>query len=82
MGLGLERDPSKYTLEDLNAVISYNTPWEHQMIRLIDTGYTLEDTISILQQMLAPPYPIAARLRSGILSGRFRSRSGWTASTI
>lgn len=71
--LGLERDPGKYTLRQLKAVISYTTPWEHQMIRLIDMVYTLEDAISILHQMLAPPYPIAARMRSGILSGRFRS---------
>ena len=71
--LGLERDPGKYTLRQLKAVISYTTPWEHQMVRLIDMRYTLEDAISILHQMLAPPYPIAARMRSGILSGQFRS---------
>ena len=71
--LGLDRDPGKYTLRELNAVISYNTPWEHQMIRLIDMGYTLEDTISLLHRMLAPPYPIAAGLRAGIVSGCYRS---------
>lgn len=67
--LGLDRDPAKYTLEDLNAVFSYDTSWEHQMIRLIDMRYTLEDAITILLRMLAPPYPIAARLRACILSG-------------
>lgn len=67
--LGLDRDPTKYTLEDLNAVFSYDTSWEHQMIRLIDMRYTLEDAITILLRMLAPPYPIAARLRACILSG-------------
>ena len=71
--LGLDRDPAKYTLKDLNAVFSYDTSWEHQMIRLIDMRYTLEDAITILQQMLAPPYPIAARLRSFILSGEVSS---------
>lgn len=71
--LGLDRDPAKYTLEDLDAVFSYDTSWEHQMIRLIDVRYTLEDAITILQQMLAPPYPIAARLRACILSGEVSS---------
>lgn len=71
--LGLERDPGKYTLRQLKAVISYTTPWEYQMVRLINMRYTLEDAILILHQMLAPPYPIAARMRSGILSGQFRS---------
>ena len=41
--LGLERDPAKYTLRDLKAVISYDTSWEHQIIRLVSIGNTLED---------------------------------------
>ena len=71
--LGLERDPAKYTLRELNAVISYNTPWEHQMIRLISIGNTLLDALMLLHRMMAPPYPIAARVRSGLLSGTYRS---------
>lgn len=71
--LGLERDPAKYTLRDLNAVNSYDTPWEHQIIRLVSIGNTLEDALMHLQRMMSPPYPIAARLRAGILSGTYRS---------
>ena len=75
--LGLERDPAKYTLRDLNAVISYDTPWEHQMIRLVSIGNTLQDALMLLQRMMAPPYPIAARLRAGVLSGKYRSGMGF-----
>ena len=34
--LGLNRDPHMYTLGELSAVFSYDTPEVHQMVRLID----------------------------------------------
>ena len=71
--LGLDRDPAKYTLRELGVVFSYDTPNEHQMIRLISTSYTLLDALIMLHQMMSPPYPIAARVRAKILSGSYHS---------
>lgn len=71
--LGLDRDPSKYTLRELNAVISYDTPDEHQMTRIITIRNTLMDALVLLHRMMAPPFPIAARVRSRVLEGSYRS---------
>ena len=54
--LGLDRDPAKYTLKDLGAVFSYDDPEEHQILRLVNMGDTLQDALILLHQMMAPPY--------------------------
>ena len=71
--LGLDRDPAKYTLKDLGAVFSYDDPEEHQIIRLVNMGDTLLDALILLHQMMAPPYPVADRIRAKILSGTYHS---------
>lgn len=71
--LGLKRDPGKYTLRDLNAVFRYDTPEEHQMIRLIDSNNTLMYAIHSLQEMLAPPFPVANKLLSNIRDGCYNT---------
>ena len=71
--LGLSRDPARYTLSDLNAVFHYDTPAEHQMIRLIDTNSTLMDAMISLHLMLAPPVPVADEMRQKIQDGSYRS---------
>lgn len=77
--LGLDRDPAKYTIRQLEAVFSYDTPEEHQMIRLIDAGDTLLDALVLLHQMMVPPYPIAVRVRAKILSGAYQSGVSFAA---
>ena len=71
--LGLSRDPSRYSLSDLNAVFRYDTPEEHQMIRLIDSNSTLMDALISLHLMLAPPVPVADEMRQKIQDGSYRS---------
>lgn len=71
--LGLNRDPQKYTLGDLNAVFQYDTPEEHQMIRLIDANDTLMYAMVSLHEMLAPPVPFAAELRQKLRDGVYRT---------
>ena len=71
--LGLQRDPAKYTLRELNAVISYDTAWEHQMTSLVSIKDTLQDTLMLLQHMMAPPEPIAAGLRAGVVAGVYKT---------
>ena len=71
--LGLSRDPSRYSLSDLNAVFRYDTPEEHQMIRLIDSNSTLMDAMISLHLMLAPPVHVADELRQKIQDGSYRS---------
>ena len=77
--LGLDRDPAKYTIRQLEAVFSYDTPEEHQMIRLIDAGDTLLDALVLLHQMMVLPYPIAVRVRAKILSGAYQSGVSFAA---
>ena len=67
--LGLDRDPRKYTLRDLKAVFHYDTPDEHQMIRMIESDDTLMFALISLHQMIAPPYSIAELLRGKISAG-------------
>lgn len=71
--LGLNRDPHMYTLGDLNAVFSYDTPEEHQMVRLIDMNNSLHFALCSLHEMLAPPVPYAQQLRKKLQSGSYRS---------
>ena len=71
--LGLNRDPHMYTLGELNAVFSYDTPEEHQMVRLIDTNNSLHFVLCSLHEMLAPPVPYAQQLRKKLQSGSYRS---------
>lgn len=71
--LGLDRDPVKYTLIELNAVFHYDTPQEHQMIRTIDSGNTLMFALRSLHEMIAPPYPVADKLRKKIAEGCYNT---------
>ena len=71
--LGLDRDPRKYTLRDLKAVFHYDTPEEHQMIRMIESGDTLMFALISLHQMIAPPYSIAELLRGKISAGCYNT---------
>ena len=71
--LGLNRDPHMYTLGELNAVFSYDTPEEHQMVRLIDMNNSLHFALCSLHEMLAPPVPYAQQLRKKLQSGSYRS---------
>lgn len=71
--LGLKRDPGKYSLRDLNAVFRYDTPEEHQMIRLIDSGDTLMYVLRSIHEMIAPPYSIAQTLHHRIREGNYRT---------
>ena len=71
--LGLDHDPLKYTLEELGAVFVYDTPDEHQMVRIISSTMRLLDALMVLMRMLEPPYPIAARIRAKIRSGFYNT---------
>ena len=71
--LGLKRDPGKYTLSELSAVFQYDTPMEHQMIRLIDSGNTLLFALRSLHEMMTPPPAIADQLRRKIWEGHYNT---------
>ena len=71
--LGLDRDPVKYTLRELKVVFHYDTPEEHQMIRMIKSSDTLMFALISLHQMIAPPYSIANVLREKISSGCYNT---------
>lgn len=49
--LGLDRDPEKYTLRQLGATFQYETPEEHQMVRIISGNDTLMDALLALMRM-------------------------------
>lgn len=71
--LGLKRDPGKYTLCELNAVFIYDTPAEHQMIRLIDSRNTLLYALRSLHEMLSPPPAISDQLHRKIWEGHYNT---------
>lgn len=71
--LGLKRDPGKYTLRELGAVFHYDTPEEHQMIRLIDSNNTVLYALHSLHEMIAPPYSITQKLRRNIVEGCYNT---------
>ena len=71
--LGLNRDPHMYTLGELNAVFSYDTPEEHQMVRLIDMNNSQHFALCSLHETLAPLVPYAQQLRKKLQSGSYRS---------
>ena len=54
--LGLNRDPHMYTLGELNAVFSYDTPEEHQMVRLIDMNNSQHFALCSLHDWAQPVY--------------------------
>ena len=59
--LGLDRDPEKYTLRQLDAEFTYTTEEESQMMRLIDPRSSLMNTLCLLSEMVYPPYPVGSR---------------------
>lgn len=75
--LGLKRDAEKYTLRDLNAVFHYDTPTEHQMIRLIDSNNTLMLALRSLHEMIAPPHPVAEVLREKLAEGCYNTANDY-----
>ena len=77
--MGLNRDPHMYTLGELNTVFSYDTPEEHQMVRLIDMNNSLHFALCSLHEMLAPPVPYAQQLRKKLQSGSYRSAKDFYA---
>ena len=50
--LGLDRDPEKYTLRQLEAEFTYTTEEESQMVRLIDPRSSLMNALCFLSEMV------------------------------
>lgn len=71
--LGLDRDPGKYTLEELDAVFHYDTPEEYQMVRLIDSHNTLMYALISLHEMFAPPFIFAEELHKKLAEGSYNT---------
>lgn len=69
--LGLDREPDKYTLMDLNASFHYQEPLEYFVLRLLEGTMTLLDAVSAIYLVIAPPKPIMAQVQ--ILSSGFQS---------
>ena len=63
--LGLNRDPHMYTLGELNAVFSYDTPEEHQMVRLIDMNNSLHFALCSLHEISEAAKVFAGLLKEG-----------------
>ena len=71
--LGLDQDPVKYTLRELNAQFSCESQEEVQMLKLIDYDYTLQHAIECLSEMMFPPYPVSERICAKIAAGEYSS---------
>ena len=69
--LGLDREPEKYTLQDLGATFRYQAPLEYFVLRLLEGEMTLLDAVSAIYSVTAPPRPIMAQVQ--ILSSGFKS---------
>ena len=50
--IGLDRDPEKYTLRQLDAEFTYTTEEESQMVRLIDPRSSLMNALCFLSEMV------------------------------
>ena len=71
--LGLDRDPEKYTLRQLDAEFTYTTEEESQMVRLIDPRDSLMNALCLLSEMVYPPYPVAERIHKKMTAGGYAS---------
>ena len=69
--LGLDREPERYTLLELEASFRYQAPLEYFVLRLLEGGMTLLDAVSTIYSVIAPPHPIMAQVQ--ILSSGFQS---------
>ena len=50
--IGLDRDPEKYTLRQLEAEFTSTTEEESQMLRLVDPRISLMNALCILSEMV------------------------------
>lgn len=71
--IGLDRDPEKYTLRQLDAEFTYTTEEESQMVRLIDPRSSLMNALCFLSEMVYPPYPVAERIHKKMAAGGYAS---------
>ena len=71
--IGLDRDPDKYTLRQLDAEFTYTTEEESQMVRLIDPRSSLMNALCFLSEMVYPPYPVAERIHKKMAAGGYAS---------
>ena len=71
--IGLDHDPEKYTLRRLGAEFTSTTEEESRMVQLIDRGNTLRQAMSLLSEMMYPPYPVAERIHKKMAAGGYSS---------
>lgn len=71
--IGLDRDPEKYTIWQLDAEFTYTTEEESQMVRLIDPRSSLMNALCFLSEMVYPPYPVAERIHKKMVAGGYAS---------
>ena len=71
--IGLDRDPEKYTLRQLEAEFISTTEEESQMVRLIDPRSSLMNALCLLSEMVYPPYPVAERIHKKMAAGGYAS---------
>lgn len=71
--LGLDREPEKYTLRQLDAEFTYTTEEESQMVRLIDPRSFRMNALCLLSEMVYPPYPVAERIHKKTAAGGYAS---------
>lgn len=71
--IGLDRDPEKYILRQLDAEFTYTTEEESQMVRLIDPRSSLMNALCFLSEMVYPPYPVAERIHKKMVAGGYAS---------
>lgn len=75
--IGLDRDPEKYTLRQLDAEFTFTTEEESHMIQLIDPRSTLMGALCILSEMVYPPYPVAERIHKKMAAGGYASEDAF-----
>ena len=69
--IGLDRDPEKYTLRQLDAEFTYTTEEESKMVRLIDPRSSLMNALCFLSEMVYPPHPVAERIHKKMAAGGY-----------
>lgn len=61
--LGLDRDPEKYSLIELEATFRYGAPFEYHLLQLLEGEMSLLEAVSIIFSVITAPRPILNKVQ-------------------
>ena len=73
--LGLDRDPEKYTLEELNVAFRFQMPFESLILRQLEGTMTLLDAIAAIFSFIAPPHAIRDKIHLATFAAKSYSEA-------